>query len=67
MPVIQSGLYELLGQKAGEDNPDAQFWRWVANQKQGNIVDGRWGPPSVKVEFIVIGYRAKAVAKHFGG
>ncbi|HIA14364.1 MAG TPA: hypothetical protein EYN74_05680, partial [Nitrospirales bacterium] len=28
MPVIQSGLYELLGQKVGEDNPDEQFWRW---------------------------------------
>ncbi len=67
MPVIQSALYELLGSIKGEDNPDARIWRWVANQEQGTIVDGGWIPPSVKVEFVVIGYRAKAITKHFGG
>lgn len=65
MPVIESCAHELVGQVSGEENPNARYWRWVAPVKQGTIRDGKYDPPNLKVDFIVVGYRPKALIKHF--
>jgi hypothetical protein len=67
MPVIESCAHELVGLVAGENNPDARYWRWVAQERQGVIVGGQNQPANLKVDFIVIGYRPKALIKHFSG
>ena len=64
MPVIESCASELIGQKEGESNPDARFWRWVAPVKQGVIYSGDYVAPNLKVEFIVVGYKPKALIDH---
>lgn len=64
-PVIQSCVQEIVGQKVGEDNPDAEFWRYVALERQGVIVDGVATPINVKVNFVVVGYKPKALLQHF--
>lgn len=65
MPLIESCTHELVGLVEGEKNPDARYWRWVAQERQGVIVGGQKQPPNLKVEFVVIGYRPKALIKHF--
>lgn len=65
IPLIQSGVYELLGMIEGEANPDARYWRWVAQVRQGVIIGGGTEPPNAKVDFIIVGYRPRALIKHF--
>ncbi|MCH7776767.1 MAG: hypothetical protein IH878_09555 [Gemmatimonadetes bacterium] len=63
-PVIESATVELVGTIKGEKNPDARFWRWMAPRTPGVIYGGQHDPPNLKVEFIVVGYRTKALIKH---
>jgi hypothetical protein len=63
-PVNPSCAHELIGQVAGEPVPDSRFWRWVAPVLPGRIYDGE--APNLKVDFMVFGYRPKALLKHFG-
>ena len=65
VPIAQSGIDERIGQIEGEQLPDTLYWRWVAKPKSGVIVDGREEPPNVKTDFIVVGYKPKAVIEHF--
>lgn len=65
VPVVGSGVHELLGLVKGEDNPDADYWRWIATTRPGVIVGGQKDTPNAKVDFVVIGYRPKAIVKHF--
>lgn len=65
IPLTASGIQELLGCVSGESNPDSCYWRWVALPKPGVIVGGNYTPPNAKVDFMVIGYKPKAVIKHF--
>jgi hypothetical protein len=65
IPVVQSCAHELVGTVAGEKNPDHRYWRWVAQERQGVIVGGGSSPPSLKVDFIVVGYKPKALVEHF--
>ena len=65
IPVTASGIQELLGRVSGESNPDSSYWRWVALPEPGVIVGGNYTPPNAKVDFMVIGYKPKAVIKHF--
>lgn len=65
MPIIDSCAHELVGLVSGEKNPDSRYWRWVAQERQGVIVGGQHTPPNLKVDFIVVGYRPKALIKHF--
>lgn len=65
IPVNFSGIHELLGVISGERNPDARYWRWVAQQRQGVVVDGQYQPPNAKVNFIVVGYRPRSLIKNF--
>ena len=65
IPVISSGIQELIGSVVGENNADARFWRWVDLPAPNTIVGGNRMPPNVKVDFIVVGYKANALIKHF--
>ena len=65
IPLVESGIDELLARLAGEANPDARFWRWVARPRTGVIVGGQNDLPNVKVPFIVIGYKPKALLDYF--
>ena len=69
-PLSGSGIEELLAttnddESEDEPLPDAMYWRWVARARTGTIVGGQDDPPSVRVDFVVIGYRPKAILKHF--
>ena len=65
IPVVQSCAHELVGTVAGEKNPDFRYWRWVAQERQGILVSGASVPPTLKVDFIVVGYKPKAIVEHF--
>ena len=54
IPVVGSGIQELIGTVVGEENDDARFWRWVALPKPNVIVGGNYDPPNAKVDFIVV-------------
>ena len=63
-PVSPSCATELVGTETGQLQPDARYWRWVAPTLPGRI----WTknePPNLKVDFLVFGYRPKALIKHF--
>lgn len=64
-PVTPSCAHEIVGKVAGEAMPDARFWRWIAPVLPGRIY-GDDNPPNLKVDFMVFGYRPKALLKHFG-
>jgi hypothetical protein len=63
-PVIESCLEELPGTVVGERNPDARYWRWIATLPR-NVIVGSGDAPNIKVHFIVVGYKPKALLKHF--
>lgn len=63
-PVVSSCLAEVPGQDMNNgQTTEAQYWRWVPQTVPGRIVGG--DSSNVKVDFIVIGYRPKALLKHF--
>jgi hypothetical protein len=64
-PVNPSCAHEIVRQVAGEALPDSRYWRWVAPTLPGRIYGGS-EPPNLKVDFLVFGYRPKALLKHFG-
>ena len=63
-PVIESGIYEVIGKEQGKENPDSRYWRYLAEPLRGKIY-GAAAEPNAEVQFIVIGYRPKAIVKHF--
>lgn len=65
IPVISSGIQELIGTVVGENNADARIWRWVDLPAPNVIVGGNYIPPNAKVDFIVVGYKPNALIKHF--
>jgi hypothetical protein len=62
IPVVGSGIVEIVGAVQGK-NPDARYWRWVSQALPGRIYGG--DAPSVRVDFVVVGYRPDALVKHF--
>lgn len=60
--VNPSAAIELVGTVAGEAQPDARYWRWVAPVLPGRIY-GAESPATLKVDFVVFGYRPKALLK----
>jgi hypothetical protein len=64
-PVVESCAHELVGMVKGQTNPDARYWRWVAPVPPGAIVGGE--RPNLMVDFVVVGYRPKALLKYFTG
>lgn len=63
-PVIESCLEELPGTVVGEKNPDARYWRWIGTLPR-NVIVGGGEAPNIKANFIVVGYKPKALLKHF--
>lgn len=64
IPLVESCAHELVGTVVGEKQPDALYWRWVAPVLPGRIY-GAEEPPNLKVDFMVFGYKPKALIKHF--
>lgn len=62
-PVVGSCAHELVGTEKGTANPDSRYWRWIEPMPPGAIVGGE--RPNLKVNFVVIGYKPKALIKHF--
>lgn len=62
-PVNPSAI-ELVGHVKGEVQPDSTYWRWVAPILPGRIYGGG-DPPNLKVDFLVFGYRPRALLKYF--
>ncbi|MEQ8693977.1 MAG: hypothetical protein RIC85_01440 [Gammaproteobacteria bacterium] len=63
-PVNPGSAVELVGTVQGEKQPDAHYWRWIGPTLPGRI----WGdkePPNLRMDFLVFGYRPKALIKHF--
>ena len=65
VPINASGVQELIGTIKGDALPDPSYWRWVALPSPNVLVGGNYVAPTAKVDFIIIGYRPKAVLKHF--
>lgn len=63
VPVVESCAHELVGHVVGEPVPDARYWRWIAPVLPGRIYGGE--AVNLKVEFLVFGYKPKALIKHF--
>lgn len=65
-PLNPSPSEEICGQINGEQNPQANFWRWAQRARSGTIVDGGTDPSNLLVSFIVVGYKPKALLAEFG-
>ncbi len=63
--TIESCAHELVGTIVGEPMPDAKYWRWIAPVLPGRIYGGGGDPSNLKVDFMVFGYRPKALIKAF--
>jgi hypothetical protein len=65
IPLTVSCVEEMPGRINGEQNPRAIIWRWYAPERQGVIIDGSSRPSNIKVSFIVVGYKPKALLRYF--
>jgi hypothetical protein len=67
LPINGNGCEEIHG--FVDENPlsDPSFWRWVSCARSGTIVSGGQDPVNAKVDFVVVGYRPKALIKYFSG
>jgi hypothetical protein len=63
-PVVESCAHELVGTGSVEDQPTAEYWRWIAPVLPGRIYGGG-DPPNLKVPFLVFGYKPKALILQF--
>lgn len=63
IPVVASCLQEIPGQHVGE-NHDANIWRWIPFIEERAVL-GVNHAGNIKVNFVVVGYRPKALVKHF--
>jgi len=63
-PLIESCAHEIVGREEGQEQPDARYWRWVATGLPGRIYGGD-SDVNLKVDFLIYGYKPKALIKHF--
>ncbi len=63
-PLNDAGCEELIGTEVGATLPDPNYWRWVQSARSGTIVGGNNTPPNAKVDFVVVGYKPKAITKY---
>lgn len=64
IPLTASCVQEMPAKLSNEQNPHANIWRWYGMERIGTIVDGT-SPSNIKVSFIVMGYKPKALLKYF--
>lgn len=60
-PINDSGCEEIIGTVVGEKFADPNYWRWVQKARSGTIVGGGSNPANSKVDFVIVGYRPKAI------
>lgn len=65
IPLTSSCVMEEAGYIFGEMNPHAALWRWRGFERMNSILNGTNDPPNIKVSFIVVGYKPKALLKYF--
>lgn len=65
IPLTPSCLLESAGNINHEMNPNAKYWRWHGPEDTRTLYNGTSSPPNIKVSFIVVGYKRKALMKHF--
>ena len=63
VPVVESCTHELAGKEESSPVPDARYWRWIAPVLPGRIYGG--DATNINVDFLVFGYKPKALIKHF--
>ena len=66
-PIVESCAHELVATIVGEKQPNAEIWRWIAPVLPGRIYGGGEQPPNLRVDFLVFGYKPKALIKFFSG
>jgi len=64
-PVVESAAFELTASINNEPNNDARYWRWVPLPKPNTILGGNSSFNNIKVDFIVLGYKPKALIDYF--
>jgi hypothetical protein len=65
IPLTASCVMEEAGCITGEQNPHADRWRWRGFERRGDLYNGTNDQPNIKVSFIVVGYKPKALLKYF--
>jgi hypothetical protein len=65
VPLVESCANELVANVDGDPNPNAMYWRWIAPVLPGRIYGGNSPSPNLKVDFLVFGYKPKALIKYF--
>lgn len=55
----------LTGKSVEHSAPDARYWCWVAPRPPGQIENVGTRQPNLRVEFIVVGYKPRALLRHF--
>ena len=63
-PLNSAGCEEEIATVKGQVLPDPNIWRWMQSARSGVIVGGQYVPPNAKVDFVVVGYRPKALIKY---
>jgi len=63
-PLNSSGCEEEIATLNGETYPDPNVWRWMQSARSGTIVGGQYTPPNAKVDFVVVGYKPKALTNY---
>ena len=63
-PINDAGCEELIGTVVGEVLPNPAYWRWVQSARSGTIVGGNFTPANAKVDFVVVGYKPKAIIQY---
>lgn len=63
-PLNGNGCEEIIGTIDNNPLADPNYWRWVQQSKSGTIVSGDYVPPNAKVDFVVVGYKPKAITRH---
>jgi hypothetical protein len=64
LAVGADAAIEQYGTVTGTPNADPRYFRWIAPVLPGRIYGGD-SPPNALVEFVVIGYKPKALVREF--
>lgn len=65
IPLTSSCVLESAGRINNDMNPYAKCWRWHGVEDTRTLYNGTSSPPNIKVGFIVVGYKPKALLKHY--
>lgn len=63
-PLNSAGCEEEIATVKDQVLPDPNIWRWMQSARSGILIDGRYRAPNAKVDFVVVGYRPKALIKY---